>query len=96
MQLIDQCGQTFQLEESEIPEDHSQIWWDVHTAQTTALRVARAGIITAEVDRAARAELTGRGVGPYFTHRLGHGDYCARCGDVMLDRPDCVHPQGSV
>ncbi|KAH0830408.1 peptidase M24, structural domain-containing protein [Lanmaoa asiatica] len=64
---------TFQLEESEIPEDHSRMWWDVHAAQTTALHTARAGTITAEVDKAARAELTGRGLGPYFTHRLGHG-----------------------
>jgi len=64
---------TFQLEESEIPEDHSRIWWDVHAAQTAALRVARAGIITAEVDKVARTELTRRGLGPYFTHRLGHG-----------------------
>ncbi|KAI9569078.1 peptidase M24, structural domain-containing protein [Boletus coccyginus] len=64
---------TFQLEESEIPEDHSRIWWDVHAAQTAALRIARAGTITADVDKVARAELTRRGLGPYFTHRVGHG-----------------------
>ncbi|KAG9318276.1 peptidase M24, structural domain-containing protein [Chiua virens] len=64
---------TFQLEESQIPEDHSRIWWDVHVAQSTALGTARAGVFTADVDKAARSELTGRGLGPYFTHRLGHG-----------------------
>ncbi|KAF8436944.1 peptidase M24, structural domain-containing protein [Boletus edulis BED1] len=64
---------TFQLEESEIPEDYARIWWDVHAAQTAAMRVARAGVITAEVDKAARAELARRGLSPYFTHRLGHG-----------------------
>ncbi|KAF8840976.1 Creatinase/aminopeptidase [Paxillus ammoniavirescens] len=64
---------TFQLEESQIPGDHYELWWDVHAAQTAAQRTAKAGIITAEVDKAARAELSGRGLGPYFTHRLGHG-----------------------
>jgi len=49
------------------------MWWDVHAAQTAALRVAKAGIVTAEVDKVARTELTRRGLGPYFTHRLGHG-----------------------
>ena len=63
------------------------MWWDVYAAQTTALRVARAGIITAEVDRAARTELSGRGLGPYFTHRLGHGNYCACCGVLNLIAP---------
>lgn len=77
VQLTDQLAQTFQLEESEIPEDHTQMWWAVHAAQTAALDVARAGIITAEVDKVARTELTRRGLGPYFTHRLGHGDRCA-------------------
>ncbi|KAF9228642.1 peptidase M24 [Gyrodon lividus] len=64
---------TFQLEESQIPGDHHELWWDVYAAQTAAQLTAKAGIITAEVDRAARAELIGRGLGPYFTHRLGHG-----------------------
>ncbi|KAF9239642.1 peptidase M24, structural domain-containing protein, partial [Melanogaster broomeanus] len=64
---------TFQLKESQIPEDHYQLWWDVHAAQTAAQLAARAGVITAEVDKAARALLIGRGLGPYFTHRLGHG-----------------------
>lgn len=85
VQLTDQHVQTFQLEESEIPEDHSRMWWDVHAAQTAAFRVARAGIVTAEVDKVARTELTRRGLGPYFTHRLGHGDYRAWCGGLNLD-----------
>lgn len=83
--------QTFQLEESEIPEDYLRMWWDVHAAQTTALRIARAGIITAEVDKAARTELAGRGLGPYFTHRLGHGEYCTWCGELKLGRPDGIY-----
>lgn len=66
--------QTFQLEESKIPKDHLRMWWDVHAAQAAAMVVARAGVISAEVDKAARTELTRRGLGVYFTHRLGHGD----------------------
>lgn len=66
--------QTFQLKDSQIPEDHVRMWWDVHYAQETALHIAKAGIITAEVDSAARKALNERGLGSYFTHRLGHGD----------------------
>ncbi|KAH7889898.1 Creatinase/aminopeptidase [Phlebopus sp. FC_14] len=64
---------TFQLKESQIPEEHYKFWWDVRAAQTAAQNTAKAGVDTAEVDRAARAELVGRGLGQYFTHRLGHG-----------------------
>ncbi|KIJ60667.1 hypothetical protein HYDPIDRAFT_138923 [Hydnomerulius pinastri MD-312] len=64
---------TFHLAESQIPKDHLKLWWDVHAAQTAAQATAGAGVITSDVDKAARTELTGRGLGRYFTHRLGHG-----------------------
>ena len=48
----------------------------VHQAQTAALRTARPGIATGEVDAAARKVIIEGGYGPaftYFTHRVGHG-----------------------
>ena len=48
----------------------------VHRAQTAALRTARPGIPTADVDAAARKVIVDGGYGPgfkYFTHRVGHG-----------------------
>jgi Xaa-Pro dipeptidase len=48
----------------------------VRKAQDTALDAARAGKVSATVDDAARAIITGAGYGPdykFFTHRLGHG-----------------------
>ena len=48
----------------------------VKAAQTAALKTARPGIVTGEVDAAARKVVMDAGYGPgftYFTHRLGHG-----------------------
>jgi Xaa-Pro dipeptidase len=48
----------------------------VKQAQTAALKTARPGIVTGEVDAAARKVITDGGYGPgftYFTHRVGHG-----------------------
>ena len=48
----------------------------VKKAQTAALKTARPGIVTGEVDAAARKVIVDGGYGPgftYFTHRLGHG-----------------------
>ena len=48
----------------------------VKAAQTAGLRAAKPGIVTGEVDAAARKVIVDAGYGPgftYFTHRLGHG-----------------------
>jgi Xaa-Pro dipeptidase len=48
----------------------------VKAAQTAALKAARPGIVTGDVDAAARKVIVDAGYGPgftYFTHRLGHG-----------------------
>ncbi|KAK7023955.1 peptidase-M24 domain-containing protein [Favolaschia claudopus] len=61
---------TVALDGSEIPDDHLEIWRQVHTAQTEAIATAHAGTIAAQVDKAARASLNNS---KHFTHRLGHG-----------------------
>lgn len=53
---------------------HLQIWRNVHHAQTEAMGAAVNGSQTQVVDKAARSYLTSVGYGPYFTHRLGHGE----------------------
>jgi Xaa-Pro dipeptidase len=48
----------------------------VHTAQAEAVKTARPGVPTADVDAAARKIIVDGGYGPgytYFSHRLGHG-----------------------
>ncbi len=48
----------------------------VKQAQTAALKTARPGVVTGEVDAAARKVIADGGYGPgftYFTHRVGHG-----------------------
>ncbi|GLB35093.1 putative peptidase M24B family protein [Lyophyllum shimeji] len=64
---------TVALPDSKIAAEHRHIWNLVHSAQTTALRVARQGILTRKVDEAARSFLAAEGYASYFTHRLGHG-----------------------
>ncbi|KAF8590441.1 Creatinase/aminopeptidase [Ramaria rubella] len=64
---------TFALEESDIPQDHLDIWHYVHMAQQIALTAAKESVEMCAVDEAARVVLTRAGYGQYFTHRLGHG-----------------------
>lgn len=48
----------------------------VKKAQSAALAAAKPGVVTGEVDAAARKVITDAGYGPgfqYFSHRLGHG-----------------------
>jgi Xaa-Pro dipeptidase len=48
----------------------------VHRAQSAALQTARPGVVTGDVDAAARKVIVDAGYGPgfkYFTHRVGHG-----------------------
>jgi Xaa-Pro aminopeptidase len=51
------------------------MWGYVFDAQATALATARNGTNAADVDAAARQIIRSEGYGPYFTHRLGHGEY---------------------
>jgi Xaa-Pro dipeptidase len=59
------------------PTDKMKSVFDlVKRAQTAALEAARPGVLTADVDVAARKVIVEGGYGPgftYFTHRLGHG-----------------------
>jgi Xaa-Pro aminopeptidase len=65
--------QTFALHESEIPQEHLDIWKLVHLAQAAALATATNGTVASMVDAAARSTIAAAGYGRYFTHRLGHG-----------------------
>ena len=58
------------------PEKVKKIFDIVHRAQTAALKAARPGLPTGEVDAAARKVVVDAGFGPgykFFTHRVGHG-----------------------
>jgi Xaa-Pro dipeptidase len=53
-----------------------QVFEIVQRAQSAALKTARPGVPTGDVDNAARKVISDAGYGPgfkYFTHRLGHG-----------------------
>jgi Xaa-Pro dipeptidase len=53
-----------------------QVFDLVHRAQTAAVKTARPGIPSGDVDAAARKVIVDGGYGPgftYFTHRVGHG-----------------------
>ncbi len=48
----------------------------VHAAQQAAVKAAKPGVVTGEIDAAARKVIVDAGYGPgfkYFTHRVGHG-----------------------
>ncbi|CCL99336.1 uncharacterized protein FIBRA_01354 [Fibroporia radiculosa] len=64
---------TFALPGSSIHAAHLRLWHLVHSAQANALRAARNGTMTADVDRAARDTFAAQSYAQYFTHRLGHG-----------------------
>ncbi|KAI0048732.1 peptidase M24 [Auriscalpium vulgare] len=52
---------------------HLSKWYLTKAAQEEAFDAAKAGVVTSEVDAAARDFLDIVGYGKYFTHRLGHG-----------------------
>ncbi|HXF96277.1 MAG TPA: Xaa-Pro peptidase family protein, partial [Gemmatimonadales bacterium] len=55
-------------------EEFRRVFNLVHDAQTAAMELGRPFVIECQaLDRAARAVITDAGLGPYFTHRLGHG-----------------------
>ncbi|KAF8894466.1 Creatinase/aminopeptidase [Infundibulicybe gibba] len=64
---------TVALPGSQIPYSHQQVWSRVQLAQRSAAHTAHQGVLTSQVDAAARAILRSWGYGAYFTHRLGHG-----------------------
>ncbi|KAG5716297.1 hypothetical protein E4T56_gene10642 [Termitomyces sp. T112] len=101
---------TVALPGSTIPLEHHDIWKYVRAAQTTALRAARAGVLTRSVDGAARQLLGSEGYATYFTHRLGHGiglevhedpylrggsDVVIRSGHTFSDEPG-IYIEGQV
>ncbi len=51
----------------------TRVYETVLAANAAGLRAGKPGIAAQEVDRAARAVIDGAGLGPYFTHRTGHG-----------------------
>lgn len=57
----------------EIQEEQKQIADTVLRAQEVALRCCKPGTPIAEIDLAARTEITKAGWGEYFIHRTGHG-----------------------
>jgi Xaa-Pro dipeptidase len=57
-------------------EKMNRVFDIVKRAQSAAIETARPGVLTADVDAAARKVIVDGGYGPgftYFTHRLGHG-----------------------
>ena len=64
---------TFALRESHIPTEALEKWFLVQTAQQAAARAAKEGALASDVDAAARNVIDGKGLGRWFTHRLGHG-----------------------
>ncbi len=50
-----------------------ELYATVLAAQQAAYDALRPGVLGSEVDRAARAVIEGAGLGPAFTHGLGHG-----------------------
>jgi Xaa-Pro aminopeptidase len=64
---------TFALRGSHIPTQALEKWFLVQAAQQAAARAAKAGALASDVDAAARKVIEGKGLGKWFTHRLGHG-----------------------
>ena len=64
---------TFALRESHIPTEALEKWFLVQAAQQAAARAAKEGALASDVDAAARNVIDGKGLGRWFTHRLGHG-----------------------
>ena len=56
-----------------VPEELRRIYAVVEEAQARGREAARPGATGSLVDEAARSVIVGRGYGPYFTHRTGHG-----------------------
>jgi Xaa-Pro aminopeptidase len=53
--------------------EHRRVYDTVRAAQQAAFDAVRPGVPAQEVDRAARAVISGAGYGAFFVHRTGHG-----------------------
>jgi len=73
---------TFALPDSHIPTQALEKWFLVQTAQQAAAGAAKEGALASDVDAAARNVIGGKGLGKWFTHRLGHGEW-----SVSQNRP---------
>jgi len=60
---------TFALRNSRIPTQALEKWFLIQTAQQVAARAAKEGALASDV-------IAGKGLGKWFTHRLGHGKWC--------------------
>ncbi|KAJ1338785.1 Xaa-Pro dipeptidase [Microdochium nivale] len=50
-----------------------EMWQRVHTAQAAGFELMRPNQTCSDVDAASRRDVEAAGLGPYYTHRLGHG-----------------------
>ena len=66
---------TFALRDSHIPTQALEKWFLVQTAQEAAAKAAKEGALASDVDAAARNAIERKGLGKWFTHRLGHGEW---------------------
>ena len=76
---------TFALLDSHVPTQALEKWFLVQTAQEAAARAAKEGALVSDVDAAARSVIAGKGLGKWFTHRLGHGQWDIESARVGLD-----------
>jgi Xaa-Pro aminopeptidase len=56
-----------------IGEDGQRVYEAVRQAQDAGIAAIRAGVASADVDKAARDVLEAKGFGPHFVHGTGHG-----------------------
>jgi Xaa-Pro aminopeptidase len=54
-------------------QEFAKAYEAVFSANARAMSAVRPGVRAEEIDRAARSVLEAAGLGPYFTHRTGHG-----------------------
>lgn len=72
------------------PDERQRAMYDaVFAARKAALTAIRPGTPAADVDRAAREVLAGRGFGQYFTHGLGHN---VGFSAISAEFPPRLHP----
>lgn len=57
----------------DVSEEIKRMYDAVYRANAAARAIARAGVTWGEVDKAARDVIEEADLGPYFTHRTGHG-----------------------
>jgi len=85
---------TFALRGSRIPTQAIEKRFLVQTAQQGAASVAE-GALASDVDAAARDVIVGKGLGKWFTQRLGHGKWCdiSKLPELVLTGHAGIGPQ---